>query len=58
MMPGSDPVRIQEAFGAAIGGDVELFVARLAPDLEWRGVQRGHFWSRVGSYLTRSYGGS
>jgi hypothetical protein len=51
-------VRIQEAFGAAIGGDVELFVALLAPDLEWRGVQRGHFWSRVGSYLTRSYGGS
>jgi ketosteroid isomerase-like protein len=41
-MPETDAVLVQRAFDAAIGGDVEPFVALLAPDLEWRGVERGH----------------
>ena len=36
----------QAAFDAAIGGDVEPFVALLAPGVEWRGVERGHLWWR------------
>jgi ketosteroid isomerase-like protein len=44
-MPEADAVRIQRAFEAVIDGDVEPFVA-LAPDLEWRGVERGHLWWR------------
>ena len=46
MIPEADAVRIQAAFDAAIGGDVEPFVALLAPGLEWRGVERGHLWWR------------
>jgi ketosteroid isomerase-like protein len=37
---------IQAAYNAAIAGDVEPLVALLAPDLEWRGVERGHLWWR------------
>ena len=45
-MPEADAVRVQAAFDAAIGGDVEPFVALLAPGVEWRGVERGHLWWR------------
>ena len=45
-MPEADAVRIQRAFEAAIDGDVEPFVALLAANLEWRGVERGHLWWR------------
>ena len=45
-MPEANAVRVQLAFDAAIGGDVEPFAALLAPDLEWRGVERGHLWWR------------
>jgi hypothetical protein len=45
-MPEGDAVRIEQAFEAAISGEVEPFVALLAPDLEWRGVERGHLWWR------------
>ena len=38
--------RIQQAFDAAIAGDVEPLVALLSPDLEWRGIERGHLWWR------------
>lgn len=38
--------RIQHAFDDAIGGDVEPLVGLLSPDLEWRGVERGHLWWR------------
>jgi hypothetical protein len=42
----TDAERVQQALDAAIDGDVEPFVALLAPDLEWRGVERGHLWWR------------
>ena len=42
VMSEADAARVQQAFNAAISGDVEPLVALLAPDLEWRGVQRGH----------------
>jgi ketosteroid isomerase-like protein len=38
--------RIQAAYDAAIAGDVEPLVGLLAPDLEWRGIERGHLWWR------------
>jgi ketosteroid isomerase-like protein len=41
-----DAQAVQVAFDAAIGGDIEPLVALLAPDLEWRGVDRGHLWWR------------
>ena len=37
---------IQSAFDAAIAGDLDPLVSLLAPDLEWRGVGRGHLWWR------------
>ena len=43
----ADVERIQHAFDAAIGGDVEPLVMSMAPDLEWRGVERGHLWWRA-----------
>jgi ketosteroid isomerase-like protein len=46
-MPDTDAERIEEALDAAIGGDVEPFVAVLAPDVEWRGVERGRLWWRA-----------
>jgi hypothetical protein len=29
------------------GSTFEPFLALLAPDLEWRGVERGHLWWRA-----------
>ena len=42
----TDAERIQAAYDAAIAGDVEPLVRLLAPDLEWRGVERGFLWWR------------
>lgn len=41
-----DAQRVQQAFDATIAGDVEPLVALLSPDLEWRGIERGHMWWR------------
>jgi ketosteroid isomerase-like protein len=38
--------RIQQAYDAAVNGDVGALVALLSDDLEWRGVERGHLWWR------------
>jgi ketosteroid isomerase-like protein len=43
---GANGERVQAALDAAIGGDVEPLVALFAPDMEWRGVGRGHLWWR------------
>ena len=45
-MPESDVRRIQSAYDAAIAGDLDPLIGLLAPDLEWRGVERGHLWWR------------
>jgi ketosteroid isomerase-like protein len=45
-MSATDRQRVQDALDAAIAGDVDPLVALLAPDLEWRGVERGHLWWR------------
>ena len=42
----SDAERVQTAFEAAVGGDVEPLAALFAADLEWRGVTTGHLWWR------------
>ncbi|HVE46753.1 MAG TPA: hypothetical protein VNA57_08415 [Acidimicrobiales bacterium] len=42
----SNAEQVQEAFDAALAGDVEPLVALFAPDLEWRGVTRGRLWWR------------
>jgi ketosteroid isomerase-like protein len=41
-----DAERVQDALDAAVGGDLEPLVGLMAPDLEWRGVERGHLWWR------------
>jgi len=41
---------IQRAYDAAVAGDVEQLVALFAPDLEWRGLERGRWvWRRAPS---------
>jgi ketosteroid isomerase-like protein len=42
----SDAERIQAAFDAAVGGDVEPLVDLFDASLEWRGVTTGHLWWR------------
>ncbi|MFN2503451.1 MAG: hypothetical protein ABR540_04330 [Acidimicrobiales bacterium] len=42
----SDVDRIQAAFDAAVGGDVEPLVELLDASLEWRGMTTGHLWWR------------
>ncbi len=42
----SDAERIQAAFDAAVGEDVEPLVDLLDESLEWRGVTTGHLWWR------------
>lgn len=37
---------VQEAFDAAVNGDVEPLVALLAEDVDWRGLERGR-WLRT-----------
>ncbi|HEX3541759.1 MAG TPA: hypothetical protein VHT75_15100 [Acidimicrobiales bacterium] len=46
MEPVADVDRVQEAFDAAAGGDVEPLVGLMAPGFEWRGIERGHLWWR------------
>jgi hypothetical protein len=44
----ADP--IQGAYDAAVGGNLEPLVALLSADLEWRGLERGHWvWRRAPS---------
>ena len=38
--------RIQAAFDAAVGGDVEPLVTLFDDTLEWRGVTTGRLWWR------------
>jgi hypothetical protein len=38
--------RLREAAEAFNAGDPEPFVALLDPQLEWRGITRGHLWWR------------
>ena len=42
----TDAERIQAAFDAAVGGDVEPLVEMFDQELEWRGVTTGHLWWR------------
>ena len=36
--------RLQDATAAFNDGDVDPLVALLHPDLDWRGITRGHLW--------------
>jgi ketosteroid isomerase-like protein len=40
------PAEIQAAFDAAISGDLDPLVDLFDPDLDWRGIERGHLWWR------------
>lgn len=41
---------VQAAFDAGVGGDLGPLVDLLGPDLEWRGIERGHWlWKRAPS---------
>jgi ketosteroid isomerase-like protein len=35
---------LQQAFDAAVAGDVDPLVGLLSADLDWTGLQRGHLW--------------
>jgi ketosteroid isomerase-like protein len=37
---------VRMAFDAATGGDLDPLVALFDPELDWRGVERGHLWWR------------
>ena len=45
-MATNDADRVQAAFDAAVGGDVEPLVSLFHPSMEWRGVPRGYLWWR------------
>lgn len=45
-MPSADADLVQTALDAAKNGDLGPLVELLDPDLEWRGVRRGHPWWR------------
>ncbi len=45
-MSPDDAIRVQAAFDAAVGGDVEPLVSMFDPVMEWRGVSRGRLWWR------------
>jgi hypothetical protein len=40
------PAEIQVALDAATAGELDSLVALFDPDLDWRGIQRGHLWWR------------
>jgi hypothetical protein len=40
------PSDIQAALDAAVAGDLDPLVGLLDPDLDWRGIRRGHLWWR------------
>ena len=46
VVPSIGPPEIQAAFDAAVGGDLDPLVGLFAPDLDWRGIERGHLWWR------------
>jgi hypothetical protein len=45
-----DPVldvnQLQQSYDAAVAGDLDPLVSLLDPNLDWRGLQRGHLWWR------------
>ena len=45
-MAGTDAQTVQSAYDAAVAGDAEMLVSLFHPDLEWRGITRGHLWWR------------
>jgi hypothetical protein len=41
---------LQHAYNAAVAGNIEPLVTMLAPDLEWRGIERGRWlWRKAPS---------
>jgi len=40
------PAEIQAALDAATSGELDPLVELFDPDLDWRGIQRGHLWWR------------
>ncbi len=48
--PVAEPLarEVQEAFDAAVSGDIEPLVALLGDDVDWRGLERGRWlWRRA-----------
>ena len=44
------PREIQSAYDAGVAGDIDPLVNLFAPDLEWRGIERGHWvWRKAPS---------
>jgi ketosteroid isomerase-like protein len=41
-----DAEQVQRAYDAAIAGDPDALVELFHPDLDWRGLERGHLWWR------------
>jgi ketosteroid isomerase-like protein len=37
---------VQRAFDAAVAGDLDRLVTVFDPELDWRGLERGHLWWR------------
>jgi len=37
---------VQQAYDAAVAGDVDPLVGLLHPDLDWKGFERGRWWWR------------
>jgi ketosteroid isomerase-like protein len=37
---------VQQAYDAAAAGDIDPLVGLLDPEIEWRGMERGHLWWR------------
>jgi hypothetical protein len=45
-VPGIGIEVVQHAYDMAVAGDLEPIVSLLHPDLDWRGLERGHLWWR------------
>jgi ketosteroid isomerase-like protein len=41
-----DAQEIQQAYDAAVAGDLDPLVNLFDPDLDWKGFERGHLWWR------------
>jgi ketosteroid isomerase-like protein len=37
---------VQRAYDAAVSGDLDPLVGLFDPDVDWKGLQRGHLWWR------------
>jgi ketosteroid isomerase-like protein len=37
---------VQQAYDAAVAGDLDPLVTLFDPELDWRGLERGHLWWR------------